>query len=294
MTLLLADAGATKTDWVKISISPEGDNREKIYSGAGINPNLHDTDTIQEELRMVRASLGDDFTAIRFYGAGIGSATLKAQMETALSEAFNCDDIRVESDMSGAARSVLGTNSGIACIMGTGSNSCHYDGKEIDYRPASLGYLLDDAGGGFAFSGRLLSDLFKGLAPDDLKNDFDKRYDLSVKDLVEHLYHWPAPNSWIAGFMPFVIEHSDHTYVSEMIDDQIRVFFDREFHSYPERLLTEEGIGFVGSVASLLSERIKVEMARRGWRLTSIVAKPIESLKRLDVEELIMKSNSER
>lgn len=278
MKILLADAGATKTDWVKLILGVKAGKEEEYYTGIGISPLHNDTDMIEEELRLVRASLGDSYDKILFYGAGIGSPVIAGKMETILSEMFNCRDIKADSDISGAAMAMLGNEPGIACIMGTGSNSCHYNGKEIDRKSASLGYLLDDAGGGVAYCRRLLSDIFKGIAPKDIIDEFEKRYSLSISEVVNHLYRQPSPNRWIAGFMPFVKDKLSHPYIHALVDSQTKIFFDREFVSYSDAELKGEGIGFVGSVAYELKPFIETEMHNRGWKLRAIIDKPLETL----------------
>lgn len=279
MKILIADAGATKTDWVRISLSGDSsDWTEERYSGVGISPLHHDIDMIEEELRLVRAALGESFDEIRFFGAGIGTPLIAGKMEVILSEMFSCPDIKADSDMAAAAKALLGTDPGVVCIMGTGSNSCHYDGKAIDRRSASLGYLLDDAGGGVAYCRRLLSDIFKGLAPGDVIEKFNDSYSLTVSDVVDHLYRKPSPNRWIAGFMPFIVENNGHPYVGKLVESQTEWFFDREFATYPEFLLRDEGIGFVGSVADALAAAVEKEMRKRGWRLRTIQKQPLDSL----------------
>ena len=283
MKILIADAGATKTDWVSLTSNDKSDSRSgdcivESYTGLGISPLHHDTDMIEEELRLVRASLGESFDVIRFYGAGIGSPVIAGKMEAILSEMFSCRDIKADSDMAGAASALLGDEAGIACIMGTGSNSCHYDGSVIDRKSASLGYLLDDEGGGVAYCRRLLSDVFKKIAPEDVVEKFNKEYNLAVSEVVEHLYRRPSPNRWIAGFMPFIVANLSHPYVHALVESQTELFFDREFRSYTDSQLKEEGIGFVGSVADELRESIEAAMNRRGWKLRAIVRNPIDSL----------------
>lgn len=279
MKILIADAGATKTDWVKLTSAAETlEWTEERCSGVGVSPLHHDTDMIEEELRLVRAALGETFDMIRFFGAGIGTPLIAGKMESILSEIFSCPDIIATSDMAGAAWALLGDKAGIACIMGTGSNSCHYDGKAIDRKTASLGYLLDDEGGGVAYSRRLLSDIFKNIAPRDIIEKFDDRYSLSVSDVVDHLYRKPSPNRWIAGFMPFITENINHPYIKQLVEKQTKEFFDREFASYPDKELKEEGVGFIGSVAEAFRPIIESEMALRGWRLRGVEKQPIDSL----------------
>lgn len=279
MKILIADAGATKTDWVRLS-SAGGSSQweEDRYSGVGISPLHHDADMIEEELRLVRASLGESYDMVRFFGTGIGTPVIAGKMEAILSEMFSCADIKADSDMAAAAEALLGSSPGIACIMGTGSNSCHYDGSSIIRKSASLGYLLDDEGGGVAYSRRLLSDVFKGIAPLDIVERFEERYSLSVSDVVYHLYRQPSPNRWIAGFMPFIVENSSHPYVRALIESQTSRFFDREFCAYTEDTLKGEGIGFIGSVAHVLRSAIESEMTRRRWRLRAIERQPLDSL----------------
>ncbi|MDE7347402.1 MAG: hypothetical protein K2N48_11780 [Muribaculaceae bacterium] len=279
MKILIADAGATKTDWVMLSDGGASSGwTEERYTGLGVSPLHHDTDMIEEELRLVRASLGESFEKIRFFGAGIGTPVIAGKMEAILSEMFSCPDIKADSDMAAAAGALLGDSAGIACIMGTGSNTCHYNGSAIDRKSASLGYLLDDEGGGVAYSRRLLSDVFKGLAPRDIVEEFEKRYSLSVSDVVNHLYRQPSPNRWIAGFMPFIVEFSGHPYIKSLIRSQTKWFFDREFASYSEKELRDEGIGFVGTVADVLRYDVEEEMKNRGWKLKAIVRQPLDSL----------------
>lgn len=278
MKILIADAGATKTDWVKISLGNSIERDKEFHTGVGISPLHNDADMIEEELRLVRADLGDSFDMIRFFGAGIGSPMIAGKMETILSEMFSCRDIKAESDLAGAAKAVLGSNPGIACIMGTGSNSCHFNGEDIDRKSASLGYLLDDEGGGVAFCRRLISDIFKKIAPKDIIEKFEEKYSLSVSDVVEHLYRRPNPNRWIAGFMPFIVDNLSHPYIQKLIESQIDRFFDREFSLYPEAELKEEGIGFVGSVAEELKPFIVTAMDKRGWKLQTIIRRPLDAL----------------
>ncbi len=284
MKILIADAGSTKTDWVKLTRNESSEVHEESYTGIGISPLHNDADAIEEELRLVRAALGETYEIIRFFGAGIGTPLRAMKMETMLSEIFNCPDIKANSDMAGAAMAVLGQKPGIACIMGTGSNSCHYDGKIIDRPTASLGYILDDEGGGVAYSKRLLSDIFKKIAPEEIISKFDEKYGLSVADVTENLYQKPSPNRWIAGFMPFLVENMSVPYISDLIASQTERFFDREFAPYPEEELKNEGIGFVGSIAEILSPYIKNEMDKRGWRLRNIISKPMDNLVKIAVE----------
>ncbi len=276
--ILIADSGSTKTDWVKLSTDDNNPIEYETFACHGLNPVIIDSSEIAKELDNVRVHFGNQFDSIRFYGAGVGNPQMVKKIEECLANSFDCKDIKADSDMAGAAKAVLGNQPGIACIMGTGSNSCHYNGEKTDRKTASLGYILDDNGGGVAFGRRLLSDVFKNYAPEEIRNAFHERYRLTVPDVIENIYRKPASNRWIAGFMPFVIEHRHHPYMATMIAIQLQLFLDREFVTYTEKELKEEGIGFVGSVATLLSRDLQDNLECRGWKLRGIMAKPLDAL----------------
>ncbi len=276
--ILIADSGSTKTDWVKLSTDDNNPIEYETFACHGLNPVIIDSSEIAKELDNVRVHFGNQFDSIRFYGAGVGNPQMVKKIEKCLANSFDCKDIKADSDMAGAAKAVLGNQPGIACIMGTGSNSCHYNGEKIDRKTASLGYILNDNGGGVAFGRRLLSDVFKNYAPEEIRNAFHERYRLTVPDVIENIYRKPASNRWIAGFMPFVIEHRHHPYMATMIAIQLQLFLDREFVTYTEKELKEEGIGFVGSVATLLSCDLQDNLECRGWKLREIKAKPLDAL----------------
>lgn len=274
--ILIADSGSTKTDWVKLTEGECSTLESETFTCGGLNPVLLDGMQITTELQKVRFRLGADFDKIRFYGAGVGNPQMADKIEKCLSDIFKCPDIKADSDMAGAAIALLGNTPGVACIMGTGSNSCHYDGKKIDKKRPSLGFILDDNGGGVAFGRKLLADIFKGIAPAEIRDAFHEKYQLTVPDVIDHLYRQPAPNRWLAGFMPFIIEHKRHPYMSVMIAVQLEYFFDREFMAYSEHELKEEGIGFTGSVAGFLTDEIHRNLDARGWKIRDIVARPLE------------------
>lgn len=272
--ILLADSGSTKTDWVKLTVLDDSSTETTTFAASGLNPVYLSSEEITSELNKVRERLGSNFDSIRFYGAGVGNPVMAKKIEACISEVFDCFDIKADSDIAGAARASLGDRPGIACIMGTGSNSCHFNGTTIDRKTPSLGYILDDNGGGVAFGRRLLADIFKGIAPPEIRDAFQKQFDLAIPDVIEHLYRKQTPNRWLAGFMPFIIEYKRHPYMAMLIAVQLEYFFDREFIGYSEDELKNEGIGFIGSVAYLLSDEIRRNLDARGWKIRNISAKP--------------------
>lgn len=275
--ILVADSGATKTDWVCLTEDASGMTVTCI-SASGLSPVLHPDSFITSEFRKVASELGNEFDRIRFYGAGIGTPELEFQMQGKLQSVFTCEDIIATSDVLGAAKALYGRDKGIACIMGTGSSSCHFDGIKIDFRAPSLGYLLDDEGGGVAFGRRLLADIFKKTAPAEIQKEFLDRYPLTREDLLRHLYKESAPNRWMASFFPFIAGHQENPYISDLIDSQLDRFLAREFAAYPEDMIAEEGVAFVGSVADILKSQLRTAFDKRGWKLNQIIRKPIENI----------------
>lgn len=276
--ILIADSGSTKTDWVKVCIDDCSIVDSETITSPGLNPVLISSAEIESQLDEIRNKLGKDFECIRFYGAGAGDKKMVSKMEDCIRNKFVCTDIKADSDLAGAALAALGPHPGIACIMGTGSSSCHYNGSVIDRKNPSLGYVLDDNGGGVGFGRRLLSDVFKEIAPGEIRAAFHSKYNLTVADVVNALYNRPCANRWIAGFMPFITEHQTHTYMQDLIESQLRYFFQREFFSYSEKELRHEGIGFIGSVAGILTPFIQKLASENGWKIRNIVRKPIELL----------------
>lgn len=287
MTILLADAGSTKTDWVRLTKNQHSAKVDGTYSGPGISPVHNDSESICNELLKVSDNLGVNFDKIRFYGSGVGSPLRIQKVEECLEKVFSCSDIKADSDMSAAAHAVLGNNPGVACIMGTGSNSCHYDGISIDRKSASLGFILDDDGGGVAFGKRLITDIFKGIAPEDIRNKFFKRYNLQIADVIEHIYRQPSPNRWIAGFMPFITDNIDNPYIIQLVNSQIERFIEREFANYSEFELKNEGVGFVGSIAVIFADKIKYEFGKRNWKIRDFTAKPMSKLIEYELNALV-------
>lgn len=280
--ILVADSGATKTDWVCLTKDASGEHTAYL-SGPGLSPIHHPENHIISELQKVKSSFGFQFDHIRFYGAGVGTPDMERQMTGYINSMLDCHDTKAYSDVLGAAKALYGDRSGVACIMGTGSSSCHYDGHKIDFRVPSLGYLLDDNGGGVAFGRRLLADIYKGLAPHDIVEAFRDRYRLTKEELIQHLYQEPAPNRWMASFFPFIADNHNKPYISELINTQIDIFLTREFSGYPEETLAREGISFVGSVADVLKQRLHSALSSRGWKMGDVIRKPIENLLNLQI-----------
>lgn len=281
--IIIADSGSTKTQW---AIVP--DNAPTLVLNTdGINPIMMSGDDIT---KLVRQQLVDQWPenitlphdaasiAIHFYGAGCLPHVIDKVRE-ALGYAFGIDadkTIEVASDMLGAARALFGNEAGIACIMGTGSNSCAYDGKEITANVSPLGFILGDEGSGAVLGRTLVGDVLKNQLPEEIIEDFHKEYALTRADFIERVYRQPLPNRFLASFAPFLAKHLAHPAIHKLVVDAFRRFLVRNVAQYDNAHALP--IGFVGSVAHhfrpCLEEALKAEDMHAG----AIVQAPLERL----------------
>ncbi|WP_420186654.1 hypothetical protein M1B74_08190 [Bacteroides pyogenes] len=252
---LIAESGSTRTEWAIV----ENDHVIQRAFTEGINPYFQ---TRREISRSVRLGLPDIFfrkklEQVYYYGAGCSSNEKKNILGASLVAQFKTP-IQVESDLLGAARSLFKSEPGIACILGTGSNSCFYDGRIIVKNVKPGGYILGDEGSGAAMGKMFLSDLLKGLAPKDLANNFYDKFRITANEVMESVYNRPFPNRFLATIAYFLADHTDNDYALNLITGSLRNFFTRnvcqyDYQNYPIR--------FVGSLAytyaPLLKEIVK-------------------------------------
>lgn len=269
---LIAESGSTRTEWALVE-----ENRliQQVFT-EGLNPFFQ---TRREISRSVRLGLPESFfrkklEQVYFYGAGCSShekmnivgASLVAQFKT---------PIHVKSDLLAAARGLFKCDAGIACILGTGSNSCFYDGKIITRNVTAGGYILGDEGSGAALGKWFLSDVLKGLAPKDLINDFYEKFRISPNEVMESVYNRPFPNRFLATVSYFLGNYLDNDYVAGMLRDNIRGFFTRnvcqyDYQNYPIR--------FVGSLAHNFSEILREVAGEFGTKVDVIAETPMPGL----------------
>ncbi len=270
---LIIDAGSTKTTWCVID-----DNRTPVLTlrSHGINAATMPTEVILETVNEVNEQLERySYDCITFYGAGIVNDTTAQLVAGILSNSFESSRIEVFSDMVAAARALLGSNKGIACILGTGSNSCLYDGECVVANVPPLGYILGDEGSGGALGKRFLGDMFKGLLPDTVTAAWQVEVGLSMPDVIERVYRQPAPSAFLASLAPFIHSQLHVPEVRAMVMDEFDRFFERNIERYDtdSRL-----VGFVGGIAMAFSAEINEVANRRGYTVTSIITDPLPDL----------------
>lgn len=251
--ILIAESSSTKTEWCITSRN----NNEIIehFITDGINPFFQ---TRKEISHMIRLQLPPQFFKIKcnmiyFYCAGCANEEKKNVVKASLEAQFRTPAV-IESDLLGAARSLFQRQSGIACILGTGSNSCFYDGEHIVKNVKALGYILGDEGSGAVMGKCFLADCLKGLAPKELVEPFYNKYRIDEAEILDFVYTKESPNKMLSVLSFFLAEHLEHEYVDKLVRDNFKLFFERnllqyDFQNYPVR--------FVGSVAYIYSDVLK-------------------------------------
>lgn len=269
--ILIADSGSTKTDWCM------GDN--PIIHTSGINPFHQSAEQIQQILtKELGSQLSPDATisAIYFYGAGC-TPEKKPILERALQALYPQAYVEVQSDLLGAARALCGKESGIACILGTGSNSCYYDGTHIVSNVSPLGYILGDEGSGAVLGKRLVGDCLKKQLPPSLCEAFLQTFQLTPAEIIEKVYRQPQANRFLASLTPFLSTHREIPEIHRLLISCFTDFFQRNILQYPySNNLTH----FVGSIAWYFQEEVKEAAQLSGIQTGKFIQSPIEELRK--------------
>lgn len=271
--ILIADSGSTQTDWY---FSEKG-KTPQLFSTGGVNPFFRTTDDIVEEWRNTPlAKLSVKPEQVYFYGAGIVDREKAKVIESVLNQFFPEAKKEVSSDLLAAARATLFNKSGIACILGTGSNSCLYDGEKITGHVPPLGFILGDEGSGAVLGKLLVSDYLKKTMPATLAELFQKQYPMEYPVFLDKVYRQDKPNRFLAGFVPFLKENIENEYCSNLIEKAFDSFIERNVAQYPGYETTP--VSFVGSVAWYFQEQLKSVLLRRKMVPGVILKEPLQKL----------------
>jgi N-acetylglucosamine kinase-like BadF-type ATPase len=271
--ILIADSGSSKTQWCLVH---DGQILQELHT-KGINPFYQTQEQIEDEISstLLPKLKIESVDNVYFYGAGCSFPDKKLMLEKALRKFFCKASVSIESDMLGAARSLFQHNKGIACILGTGSNSCVYNGEEIVENVSPLGYILGDEGSGAVLGKLLVANALKNQLPLELKEKFLAKYSLSPAEILESVYKQPFPNRYLAQFTPFLVDHLDEPSLFNLVFDAFDAFFIRNVMQYE---LTGIQVGFVGSVAFYLRDALEIVAYERSISLASIVQSPMDGL----------------
>ena len=278
--ILIADSGSTKCSWVLCNTNGKIINR---YHTIGFNPYFIDEKNILnhlEESDLIECK--DTITNLIFYGAGCSSEKKNIIISNPLNLFFRNADVVIKHDIDAACYAMYTGKPNITCILGTGSNSCFFDGKEISEHAPSLGFLLADEGSGNYFGKKAISLYFNKMLPDDLKESFETNFETNLSIIKEHIYNSSRANAYLAEFFPFISENKNHYLIQELICKALDNFFSihvRCFENYKE-----VDINFIGSVAYHLSDHIHTAAERYNCKVNDIVKNPIDNLVRYHFE----------
>ncbi len=272
--ILIADSGSTKTDWVlakKASVV-------QSFKTVGFNPYFVKTEEVRGILQEAFAGRfgKEDVDAVYFYGAGCSSKQKQDVIGDALTALFPGKKIEVEHDMLAAARAIFGNQPGIACILGTGSNACLYDGTDISESLFSLGYMFGDEGSGAHLGKTYIADHLKEKAPPEIMMAFVKHYGLSREAILTEIYKKSNPNRFLASFTHFLKAHLDHPYIHALVQSCFKGFFMEQVCRLPG--FSHHKLGSIGSVAYHFGGVFEDVATQYNVEVKKVMVSPMEGL----------------
>tara|TARA_B100000767_G_scaffold128447_1_gene122249 strand:+ start:397 stop:1278 length:882 start_codon:yes stop_codon:yes gene_type:complete len=272
--ILIADSGSTKCSW---ALCNQYGKLIKEISTVGFNPYFIDKKNILKEL--AKSSLTDDANEIKevfFYGAGCSSKEKNNIIEESLQSFFINSKINVKHDIDAACYAMYKGKPNITCILGTGSNSCYYDGENIIENAPSLGFLIGDEASGNYFGKKILSLYFNNKMPEDLKIKFKSGFESDLSIIKENIYNNNRSNVYLSKYFPFFTENKNHPLIQELIHQALESFFTLHICCYDNYKDLE--INFIGSVAYFLSDEINIVAKKYKCKIGGVVKNPINNL----------------
>lgn len=271
--VLIADSGSTKTHWC---LAERGEMLRQAYTD-GINPFFQGEEEIAREAASALGRLqAGEVDAAYFYGAGCAFPDKVETVRRALLRHLRAKgEVEVGTDMLGAARSLCGHRPGIACIMGTGSNSCFYDGEGVARNVPPLGFILGDEGSGACLGKLLAGDMLKGQMPPALEEKFFRQFNLTPAGIIDRVYRKPFPNRFLASLSPFLAQNLHEPCMRRLVLDSFLSFFRRNVMQYDYR---SHAAHFIGSVAYYYKDVLAQAAGETGVRLGAVLKSPMEGL----------------
>lgn len=271
--ILIADSGSTKCEWCLLD-----NGRKKTIVSTGISPYFLSLDQIvallQKELLPKLKSA--EPSAIFFYGTGLAAPENAKLMKAAIKKVFSKAKINVATDMLGAARALCGNQKGVVCILGTGSNSCYFDGRKIVKNSPGLGYVLGDEGSGAYLGKKVIQYYLYKTFDEELQLSFDKKFGITAAEILDRVYKQPFPNRYLATFAHFLAENRGHYMIENILEDGINDFFFTHLHKYAQSWTSP--IHFTGSIAFAFKDVIKDLCSSYELELGKILKAPMQAL----------------
>ena len=273
--ILIADGGSTKADWIALDANKAETFRVRTL---GLNPAV----VPQEELhnRIINMfqliQVKDEVKEIYFYGAGCGTPKAATILANVMQAIFVNAKVVVEEDMLAAVYAASGSQPALVAILGTGSNSCYFDGKKMHMKVASLGYVLMDEASGNYFGKRLIRDYYYGLMPNYIVEKFEKEYVLDPDTIKQNIYREPNPNMYLASFAQFMFAFKEEKYVRRLMRKGFEKFF--KYRILPYQVAKDTPIYFIGSIAFYFREILDDVAAKYDLKITDVIQRPIDNL----------------
>ena len=273
---LIIDAGSTKMEWILM----DGNVVKQRFQTEGFNPNYAERQCLENMVSFVEtqnfASLQQNIRSIHYYGTGCGNEQNCLLIKEVFQHHFPNAEIHVTHDLMAACHALFGHEKGIACILGTGSNACLYDGENISEKAISLGYLVGDEGSGMPIGREVVRTYFYGFMPEDLRQQFEAEYHLELKDFIQQLYHNEQPPKYLASFAKFAGEHQNVPFIHDLVKGCFKAFVEAFVLRFEG--CKEMKVGFVGSVAYHFQDVLKECLAEYSLTIGEVMQAPAEGL----------------
>lgn len=282
--ILVVDSGSTKTDWFAVDA-----NGNILFSTQtlGLNPQVLSSDILRERIinNYDLYQNREQVTHLYFYGAGCGVESPQIRIRKVFDEIFTEAEIVIKEDTYAAVYAASKPNEkSIVCILGTGSNCTYFDGKEIEQRVSSLGYVLMDEASGNFYGKQLIRSYYFNSMPKELAKEFEKEYDLTPDAIKENIYRRENPNAYLASFSKFLIQHKDNPTFQKIIENGLERFINHQILQFKNA--REIPIHFIGSISYFLKEETEHALKAKGLTMGRIVKRPIEELVKYHIKLL--------
>ena len=273
MMIIIADSGSSKIDWRIL----ESGGSIRQASSPGFNPYYQPLDHLKESIKeFLVPQIKGDVGKVFFYGTGVSSERNQEMVRSAFLEFFPNATVHIEWDLLAAARALCGEEKGIACILGTGSNSCLYDGSKITEQVANLGWILADEGSGASLGKKILFDYLRKNLPNELAAQFQKRFPFSREEFLEKIYQQEKPSTFLATFSKFIFQHLKEPYCYKLVYDGFSDFYENNIMKYEGYRNLK--VHFVGSIAFYYSDLLRQVANDKGITVKNILETPIAGL----------------
>jgi N-acetylglucosamine kinase-like BadF-type ATPase len=274
MSILIADSGATKCEWCLIT----DNNRKQVVFTQGISPYFLDAVQVETIIRneLMPSLKNKPVHNIFYYGTGCSNPANAALIKKAINSVFSKAKVEVTHDLMGAARALCGNEKGIACILGTGSNSCFFNGRQVVKNSPGLGYVLGDEGSGAYLGKKVVQYFLYETFDEELRFRFDKMFNTNSVEILENVYKKPLPNRYLARFTLFLADNRGHYMVENIIEDGLNDFFFQHLCKYGESW--KNPIHFVGGVAFGFRDVVRELCETYEFELGTILKNPMEGL----------------